>query len=93
VMVKFLISILLFVNVYRLSRLKSYPFWKTFVSWFSKKFPVLENLNRLQRYKFSSKPKNEIYKKITPPLYLTHINSLLFALRQVLPTFAGRRIL
>ena len=28
-----------------------YPFWKTFSSFDGKKFPVLENSNRLQRYK------------------------------------------
>ena len=63
VMVKFLISIVLFVNVYRPFRRQSYPFWKTFVSWIPKKFPVLDNTNRVQRYKISQNHQNLMHKK------------------------------
>jgi hypothetical protein len=53
VMVKFLISIVLFVNVYAHFANGSYPFWETFSPQAVKKLSILENRNRLQRYKIS----------------------------------------
>jgi hypothetical protein len=52
-MVKFLISIVLLVNVYATLADGSCPFWETFSSRVFEKLSVLENRNRLQRYKNS----------------------------------------
>jgi hypothetical protein len=53
VMVKFLISIVLFVNVYATLAHGSCPFWETFSPQADEKLSVLEKRNRLQRYKNS----------------------------------------